>query len=276
MRKLALTLLAALLIPAAVSAWDRSYHPAPDGMVRFNKVTSIEFFGWKTDLDGVVNIENGTDIDLDRDVGFGNENRFGLRISHVLSRKSALELAYFKHDHSGTINRAVRFENRNYQASANMRLQNSWLDLVWSYNLINSKEVDEQGRDAFYLDGQFGVKINSSEISVSGRDALGVRLEESWSEAFPVPYLGLAAGGQLSERLWLRGNLRIIKVNAGGYQAMHNDYSLNAALRMNPGKASTEWFMDIGYRGVRFNLEGEGDKAEIRYTGPTLGTFVRF
>ncbi|MDD2998320.1 MAG: hypothetical protein EOM80_01490 [Erysipelotrichia bacterium] len=276
MRKLVLALITALLLPAGASAWDRSYHPGADGRLSFNKVTSIELFGWKSDLDGTVNVENGTDIDLDSDVAFGTENRLGLRLSHVLSEKSAIELSYLKHDHTGSINKAVKFDNKNYQANASMRLQNSWLDLAWSYNLITSKYIDVDAHEAFYLDGVFGIKFSNSEINLTGADALGGRIEESWSESFPLPYIGLAAGGQISDNVWLRGNFKVIKVNAGGYDALHNDYSINAALRLNPKSTETEWFADVGYRGVKYDLEGEGDKAEIKYTGPTLGVFARF
>lgn len=277
MKKLALALVAALLIPAGASAWDRSYQPASHGKVNFNKVTSIEVFGWKSDLDGTVRVENnGTEIDLDSDVSFGTENRLGFRLTHVLSEKSALELSYMKQDHSGTITKNVTFDNKNFAANANMSLENSWFDLAWSYNLTRSKEVEQPGRDAFYLDGQFGVKFSKSDISVSGVDALNARLEAGWSETFPLPYLGLNAGVQVADNLWFKGNFKIIKVNAGGYDALHNDYSVNAALRLNPKAKDTEWFVDLGYRGVKYDLEGEGDKAEIKYTGPTFGLFARF
>ncbi len=65
-------------------------------------------------------------------------------------------------------------------------------------------------------------------------------------------------------------------MNAGGYDALHNDYNLNAALRLNPSSTGTEWYADLGYRGVKYDLEGQGDKAEIKYSGPTFGLFVRF
>ncbi len=278
MKKLALALVAALLLPAGASAWDRSYQPSAHGKVSFNKVTSIEVLGWKSDLDGTVRVENsGTEIDLDSDVSFGTENRFGFRLTHVLSEKSALELSYMKHDHSGNLSKTVTFDNKNFAANANMHLENSWFDLAWSYNLTRSQEVEQPGRDAFYLDGQFGVKFSKSDINVSGVDnVLNTRLEAGWSETFPLPYLGLNAGAQVADNLWLKGNFKIIKVNAGGYDALHNDYSVNAALRLNPHSTDTELFVDLGYRGVKYDLEGEGDKAEIKYTGPTLGLFARF
>ena len=277
MKKLAALLIGALLMPMSVSAWDRSYQPEKSGRVSFNKVTSIEVFGWKSDLDGGVRIEDtGTDIDLDSDVSFSVENRMGLRITHVLNENSALEVSYMKHEHSGNLTKAVTFDNKKFKTNAYMSLENSWLDLAWAYNLTRSKETEKPGQDAFYLDGMFGVKFSNSEISVSGADALNARLEAGWSESYPLPYLGLNAGTQVSDNLWVKGSFKIIKVNAGGYDALHNDYNLNAALRLNPSSTGTEWYADLGYRGVKYDLEGQGDKAEIKYSGPTFGLFVRF
>ncbi len=277
MKKLALAIIAALLLPAAASAWDRSYQPANNGRMKFSKVTSIEVLGWKSDLDGSVRIENtGTEIDLDNDVSFGSENRVGFRVTHVLSEKSALELSYMKHDHSGNLVKSVTFDNKKFQANAHMSLENSWLDLAWAYNLTHSDEVEQAGRDAFYLDGMFGIKFSNSDISVSGVDALNARLEAGWSESYPLPYLGLNAGTQIADNLWVKGSFKMIKVNAGGYDALHNDYNINAALRLNPKSKDSEWYVDLGYRGVKYNLEGEGDKAELKYSGPTFGVFARF
>lgn len=279
MKKLALALIAALLLPAGASAWDRSYQPDSRGRVNFNKVTSIEVLGWKSDLDGTVRVENtGTEIDLDNDVSFSSKTRFGFRVTHVLSEKSALEFSYMKHENSGRLVKNITFDNKKFRANANMSIENSWLDLAWAYNLTRSREVDQPGRDAFYLDGMFGIKFSNSDISVSGNEnsIAAARLEAGWSESYPLPYLGLNAGAQISDNLWLKGQFKLIKVNAGGYDALHNDYNLNAALRLNPNSKNTEWYADLGYRGVRYNLEGEGDKAEIKYSGPTFGLFTRF
>lgn len=280
MKKIALALVASLLIPISASAWDRSYNDAGNGKINFNRVTSIEVLGWQSHIDGNIQV-NGTPIDLDSEVGFGSENRFGFRLSHVLSEKSAIELSYMKNDHSGNVNKKVTFEKKDYNAGAQMRLQNSWFDVAYSHNLTRSKEADKEGRELFYLDGLLGVKFSKAEINVAGQSdpatvIIPVRYEENWDESFPVPYLGLAAGGQIADNLWLKGYVRYLKVNAGGNDATHADYGVNAALRLNPKARGTEWFVDLGYRGVRYDLKSDGDKADLRYTGPTLGVFARF
>lgn len=279
MKKLALALLATMLIPLSASAWDRSYQHASHGKDNFNRVTNVEVSGWNSSVGGNIEV-SGTPVDLDSDVGFGTENRFGFRISHVLSEKSAIELSYMKNDHTGKVNKKIEFENKKYDANAHMRLQNSWFDVTYAHNLTRAREADKEGRELFYLDGLLGVKFSQADINVVGQSdptvVIPVRYEESWSQSFPVPYLGLAAGGQIADNIWLKGFVRYIKVNAGGNDATHADYGVNAALRLNPRAVDTEWFVDLGYRGVKYDLKNDGDKADLRYTGPTLGVFARF
>jgi len=277
MKKLVLVMVLAILIPVSGFAWDKSYHPDNAGKINFNKVTSIEVLGWKNSLDGDIRVD-GTPLDLDSETTIGDESRLGFRVSHVLNHRASLEFSYMKNDHSGTTTKTFRFENKDYKAGANIRLQNSWFDLAYNHNLTRSKQADKQGREVFYLDGIFGVKFSNAEINVSGNEntVIGAALSEKWDETFPVPYFGLAAGGQIGDNLWLKGYLKYIKVNAGGADALHNDYGINLALRLNPGNKDTEWFVDLGYRGVKYDIEKDGDKADLRYTGPTFGVFARF
>lgn len=274
MKKLVLVLVVALLLPVGAFAWDKSYHPNNNGKINFNKVTSFEVLGWKNDLEGNIRVD-GTALDLKNGTTTGDESRYGFRLSHVLNQRASLEFSYMKNDHSGDTTTNFTFEKKTYVAGANIRLQNNWFDLAYNHNLSRSKQFDSKGREAFYLDGIFGVKFTKAEITVKGT-AAGVYAEESWDESFPVPYLGLAAGSQIGDNLWLKGYLKYIKVNAGGTDALHNDYGINLALRLNPNNKDTEWFVDLGYRGVKFDIEKDNDKADLRYTGPTFGVFARF
>ena len=156
MKKMALVMVLALLIPVSGFAWDKSYHPDTAGKINFNKVTSIELLGWKNSLDGSIRVD-GTALDLDGETTIGDESRVGFRVSHVLNHRASLEFSYMKNDHSGTTTKVFTFENKKYQAGANIRLQNSWFDLAYNHNLTRSKQADKQGREVFYLDGIFGV-----------------------------------------------------------------------------------------------------------------------
>ncbi len=281
MRKLLLALLAIFVMPAGLLAWDRCYTAnGHDRSVNSREITSIEALVWHNSLDGSMQVD-GTPVDLGTETGLVSENSFGLRISHVLNDKAAIELAYLKNDHSGQINRKVTFQNRDYNAGASLRLENSWIDVAYSHSFVRASEADQPGNELFYLDGQLGAKFSNAEINVYGRSdpatvIIPVRYEESWSESFPIPYFGLSAGGQISEKLWLKAGVKYMRVNFSGNNASHADYGINAAFRLNDAVSGAEWFVDIGYRGVRYDVNSNGDKADLRYTGPVLGVFARF
>ena len=277
MRKLLIAAALVTLLPLNLFAWDRSYVGDRYQAVH-NRVTSVEVLGWKTNLDGNVNVD-GFNVDLDSEAGFDDENTLGLRISHVLSQKSLVTLSYIKTDFSGSINKVVTFDNNTYQAGASADIENSWLDLTYAHNLVqaDSEKVNGIIKEAFYLDGLLGVKFGSAEISAAGSDnTTGAYVEDSWSEDFPVPYIGLAAGGQLSKNVWARGYFKYISVNAGGNDALHHDYGINVALRLNPDSPDTEWFVDLGYKGVKYDVDADNDNVDLKYCGPTLGVFARF
>lgn len=278
MRKLLITAALVTLLPLNLFAWDRSYVGDRYQAVH-NRVTSVEVLGWQTNLDGNVNVDD-FDVDLDSDANFDDENTLGLRISHVLSQKSLITLSYMKTDFSGTIKTpGIKFNGKIYKVGASADIENSWLDLTYAHNLVqaDSEKVNGITKEAFYLDGLLGVKFGSAEISASGRDNItNAYIEDSWSEDFPVPYIGLAAGGQLSKNVWARGHFKYISVNAGGNDALHQDYGINVALRLNPDSPDTEWFVDLGYKGVKYDVDADNDNVDLKYCGPTLGVFARF
>lgn len=286
MKKLSMVLLIALLLPSMASAWDRSYVPDNYGRVNFNRTTSIEVLGWRTKLDGNLRIANAGPtadftLDLDTEGDFDDETRFGFRVTHALSNKSAIELSYMKQDNSGRISKTAdfTFEGKTYDftAGADMTIKKQWFDIAYMHNLTRANHVEEAGREAYYLDAIIGVKFNEADLDITGTDSVSkARISESWNESFPVPYIGLAGASQLSERFWVRGQIKYININASGNDAMHSDYGINFAYRLNQTGDNTEWFVDLGYRGIKYDVETDDDKAELSYRGPTFGVFARF
>ncbi len=276
MRKLFVLLAAAALIPTSLFAWERSIKSRTGQAIDFNKVTSVEVYGMKSNLDGKVNVD-GLNVDLDSEANFDDETTIGLKINHVLSDRGRLTFSYLKQDHSGRINKAVTFKNRNYQANASADIEANWFDLTYAHVLTTSEKNDDASHECFYLDGLLGVKFTDLDLSVTGVEPLtNAYVRNSWSESYPVPYLGLAAGGQLGDNFFLKGQIKYINVNAGGADMQHFDYGINAALRLNPNSKDTEWFIDLGYRGVKFDGDSDGDEAEVKYRGPTFGIVARF
>ena len=282
MKKMTFLLMVALLLPSMASAWDRAYQPTHMGRVNFSRTTSIEALGWRTNFDGDLRIANpgaaDFTLDFDSEGNFSDETRYGFRISHVLSEKSALKLSYMSLDNSGTFSKSAVFDFQGvtYDANAtiNMDVKKHWFDLTYMYNLNHGREA-VGNRDAFYLDALVGVKFNKAEVDVAGASG-GVVAQSSWDESFPVPYIGLAAASQVADNLWLKGQVKYININFSGNDAKHHDYSLNLAYRINSEINDTEWYVDVGYRGIKYDVETDDDRAELSYCGPTFGVFARF
>jgi hypothetical protein len=57
---------------------------------------------------------------------------------------------------------------------------------------------------------------------------------------------------------------------------LHHDYGLNLALKLNPDSVDTEWFVNLGYNNVKYDVDADNDSAELKYSGPTLGLVARF
>lgn len=279
MRKLLVVFLAMIiLLPANLEAWERSFMGAGN-KATFSHVTTVEFYGWKTNLDGNINVE-GLNVDFDSEAGIDDENRYGFCISHVFSEKSMLQLSYLKNDHSGYLKKVVTFKGRNYQAGASVRIENTWIDVAYSHNLLRADTEKRNGEDleAFYIDGMLGAKFSSAQISLAGRENsfAGAFLKNSWSQDFPIPYFGVAGGGQLGKNLWAHAFLKYMNLKGGSNAALHHDYGINVAMKLNQNSRNIEWFVDLGYRGVKYDLTSDKNKAELTYNGPTLGMFARF
>lgn len=276
MKKVLVILAVIALVPSSLFAWERSIKSRTGQVVDFNKVTSVEVYGMKSNLDGNVNVD-GLIVDFDSEASFDDETTFGIKINHVLSDRGRLTLSYLKHDHSGRINKAVTFKNKNYQANASADIEAGWLDFTYAHMLTSSEQNDQKAQECFYLDGLVGVKFTDLDLAVAGNEPVtNAYVRNSWSESYPVPYLGLAAGGQLGDNFWLKGHIKYINVNAGGADMQHYDYGINAALRLNPHCKDTEWYVDLGYRGIKFDGDSDNDKAEVSYSGPVLGIVARF
>lgn len=276
MKRLIVALVLVVLLPAVSSAWDRSMTPDHLGRVTLNPTTTIQFMGWDTSMDGIVQVQGNDRLDLDTEADIDDKMRFGFRASHVLSKRSAIEVGYMKLDNNARVERAYTFDGTVYDANANMNLVNRWFDVAYHHNLAHSRNNEFPNRDAFYVDGTLGVKFCKSEVRVSGESA-GVAAGGSWSESYPLPYLGLSGGGQISDHFWLKGQVKYMNLKVSGVDALHQDYSINLAYKINPRSVSdAEWFVDLGYRYIKYDIEESNDRAELTYGGPTFGIFARF
>ncbi|MEW6711743.1 MAG: hypothetical protein AB1403_18115, partial [Candidatus Riflebacteria bacterium] len=165
-----------------------------------------------------------------------------------------------------------------YQAGASMDLNMRWIDLTWCHNLNHALPRSKEPLEAFYIDAMLGVKFGSAKVKLSGREntIAAAFLRDTWEQDFPIPYLGVSAGGQLSRNVWLKGHLQYVNIDGGGNSALHADYGVNVAVRLNPNSQNTELFFEIGYSAVKFDFDNDSDSGLLQYRGPKIGFMARF
>ncbi len=275
-----LILIAVLALVATMPglAWERGFTWDSGSKIALARNTTVQIYGWKNDLFGDIDVK-GMNLDLGSEADFSAKTRLGVTLTHGFSKKNNLTLSYNSFDHSGRINKTVTFDNRNYQAGASINLKNRWFDLAWShnFNFWSQGGTSSQEQRGGFIDGMLGIKFSQADLDVAGyAPVTNAYTTGSWSESFPIPYLGIAAGSQVAKNLWLDGHLKFISVNAGDGSVRSMDFDLNAALRLNPQQKDTEWFATVGYRS--FNIDGEADKDNVNvgYRGPTFGLLARF
>jgi hypothetical protein len=280
-RVFACLLVLCLALPMAAGAWERDLVPGQGrgsmrGFVIGSKRTSVELYGWNSTLHGDVNVD-GLVLDLKSEAGFNTKTRLGFTATHAFNTRNSLTLTYNSFENSGTINKAVTFQNRNYQANASINVKTHWVDMTWAHLLsVWGQNQSSAKTHSGYLDALLGIKFSKASLDVNGRDNVNAVVQGSWSENFPIPYIGVGMGAPVSDNLWLMGHLKWLSVNAGGGNAKTLDVDINAALRLNPRSQDAEWHLVLGYRTFGLDGESNNDKIDFGYRGPTFGVMARF
>ena len=114
------------------------------------------------------------------------------------------------------------------------------------------------------------------EFKLSG-DVAGVPQSTSYSETFPVPYIGVEAGTYLGENLYLKGYYRFLKLDGiKDYDAKHADFDISLSYKLSNKDCDQDLFVDVGYRQVSYDVDGKGNDVELKYKGPYVGLEFRF
>lgn len=271
MKRFAVLMVLALIValPLSADAWTRR---TPTKNLRD---TSIELYSWRNELTGNGNVK-GMSLDFDSETTFGTKNRMGGRVTVPVTNTTNVTLEYNSFEHSGNITKAVTFDKKVYNANANIRLENSWVDLTAARVISNCANG--------YWDFLYGLKYNNTNLDITGVSA-GVTRNDSWSEKFPIPYIGIGGGSKLGDRVWLDGALKFISINAGGGNVKSYDFDVNLGFQLNGSKKAniqkghendSEWFAMIGYRTFMIDGSFDNDEAKIGYKGPVFGIMARF
>jgi len=282
-RLIPLVLAMFVLAASGVSAWERNVTEAPKGFRKMpNKkaqtVTCGQISIWRTSVQGDVAVK-GMQLDLGGEAGFATENRYGGQVSFGLTERTNLVFAYNSFENSGLIRKNVTFDGRKYNNNAALRLKTDWFDVNGAYRMADS--------DSAYWDFLYGLKVSHASLDVSGyAPVTGAYQSGSYSNTFPIPYIGIGGGAKLSEKLWVDGHLKYVSANVGGGRARSFDADLNVGFDLSgkPAKKmgirdvvpATEWIAVVGYRNFLIDGTRDADTVNIGYRGPTVGLVGRW
>ena len=214
----------------------------------------------RVDKDGVA----GTDINLQNDLGIGNENIPGVEAFFGIGNHE-ISLSYSQVDLSGAqnINRNIVFDGKTYNAGAYVEseLKTSMIDFEYQYKLLNFKNILAGLSIGIigkvkYFDGE--VRMNSS--------ATGDNKENIHD---PIPMIGLGAKiGLLANILEARA-----KFAGMGYSGNYF-YDGMADISVTPFP-----FLNIfgGYRAMSLKIDNVSDiYAKMDFYGPYAGLAISF
>ncbi len=276
-----------------ITAADAS---SKDRTAKIDNRWSVEVLGWNSELNGHIAIARNEDdlaralannarIDLKDDTSIDKKKVPGFKLAYRKGGRASFEFNWVKIDQDGHLANNIRreFKGKVYGAdgTANFEINNSMFDLLWKYKF--SHKIEESGREKSYVAGLLGIKASKMEFSFDGRamDIDGVtplgEVHESKSETIPVPYIGVEAGTYLGDNLYLKGYFRYLKLNnIKDYDAEHSDYDVSLSYKLSNKDGNQDIFLDVGYRQVIYDVEGDGNDVELKYKGPYVGLEFRF
>lgn len=206
---------------------------------------------------------NGTRMDVDQTLGLGRSYS-GMVEGAVQLEDFRLSASYLPLDFSGTktLNQTVSFNGQSYASGSSVtsRLNADVYDVSLTYFVANFDDIPTR----IQLGVETSVKAIDAEVKMSSS---GLNLAEKNSAIIPIPTIGLHGRIALADFVGL-------VVRAGGM-----GYSGN---RFIDGEAQIEFSpiplvgLHAGYRYIDLKLDRSGVFADLSFSGPFLGAFIRF
>ncbi len=277
------SLLAAVIVlfPPASGAWERDLTAPGEGRLgHFHEMgvdrsTTVEVHRWMSPISGDLSIQ-GLNIDLEGGADFDTRVRSGFRLTHSYTPRDNLILAFNSFEHTGRIWKPFTFRRRSYNALAFIDLRNAWVDLGWAHLIAVTGRGGDLRSNPGYLEILAGLKYSEIAMKLKGFSLLGAYQTGSWSDIFPVPYIGIGGGSQLTEHVWIDGHLKYFAFLAGNGDVKTLDGNLTLALRLNPRNRRREFHGTLGYRSFFLSGNSGTDHVKTAYKGPTFGLVVKF
>ncbi len=245
---------------------------------RISRKWSIQALGIDEKLTGHVKIvedENnpasGEIIDLENDTTVGKERVPGLRLSYEKGGRTSFVFTWTKSEHDGRLATAREFKGKHYEADANFEINNSIYDFAWIHRFNHTFKAD--GREKSYFAGVLGVRTNKLEAIINNPVVEGVTYDadSDYSKTIPLPYIGVEYGTYMGEEFYFKANAHFFKANIKDYDAKNVDFDACVSYMLSRNDGNQDIFLDVGYRYIDYDVEGEGNDVELKYKGPYVG-----
>lgn len=245
---------------------------------RINHKWSIQALGIDEKLTGHVKIVEDEDnpasgeiIDLENDTTVGKERVPGLRLSYEKGGRTSFVFTWTKSEHDGRLAAAREFKGKRYEADANFEINNSIYDFAWIHRFNHTFKAD--GREKSYFAGVLGVRTNKLEALISNPVVEGeiYDADSDYSKTIPLPYIGVEYGTYIGEEFYFKANAHFFKANIKHYDAKNVDFDACVSYFLSRNDGNQDIFLDVGYRYINYDVEGEGNDVELKYKGPYVG-----
>lgn len=222
---------------------------------------SVSLGGFLLDTDTEIRVDGdaaGTEIDMGRDLGLQDSDRFRLDAYWRMTPRQKLRLMYFDTNASGTrvIDRDIEFGDTLYPIDAEVhgRVETQVTSLQYEFDFLQS--------DTYELGGTFGIHNLSFETGLSidsnGQTA-GV---SSTAEADgPLPVIGLHGVWRINDKFYLDAGLQYFQISLDPYDGSVTDFNISGVWQF-----SEHWGVGAGWNQFRTNLEVDGDRFDGEFT----------
>mgnify|MGYP003770927609 CR=1 FL=1 len=232
------------------------------------KVLTVDVALWHSDLAGRID-SRGMSLGLADETSISAKNSGSLSAAWQFAENTRLQLDYFKFDHSGHINRAVKFDNLNYAAGTAIRVRNNLFEVGLAQTLSDNDE------------GSFrilcGARFSKLDTRIEQSFAAGVRAGEL-KQNIGMPYLGVEGASRLSANAGLTGSARFFDFDKNSEANRLSDFNLAFEFGRDYQSitADQEWYGVLGYRYFMLHDVSDANSSRVVYSGPTLGIRGKF
>ena len=222
---------------------------------------------------GLSNVNVGTDIDFEKDLGFNNYSfaAYGAFQWHI-SRRSRINLSYFYlgRSSSHTLDRDITFRDKTFPvyAQVNSYFNTNISRVSYGYAIL-SKPKYEAGL-------MLGMHILGIGVGISADASIGsLAYASTYKVTAPLPDVGVFAGYAITDKLAINAEFSYLALTIGNINGHIVNYNLAIQYKVYRNLG-----LSLSYTGLDFKVTDNGDKVDgymkWGYNGPSITATYTF